>query len=48
MKHNHKKQFLFVSFQSDAAAKLLLHFNNKNNELNAIVMIDCELIYKKQ
>ncbi len=33
IKHDKKAQFLFVSFQSDAAKEILLHFNLKN--LNA-------------
>ncbi len=47
IKHDSKKQFLFVSLQSDAAAKLLLQLYDKNTVLNSIVLIDGNLIYKK-
>lgn len=47
IKHDPKKQFLFVSFQSDATAKLLLQLCDKNTVLNSIVLIDDNLIYKK-
>ena len=47
MKHDHKKQFLFVFLQSDAAVKLLLQLNNKKTDLNSIVFIEDEIIYKK-
>ncbi len=46
IKHNPKKQFLFVSFQSDAAAKLLLQLCDKNTVLNSIVLINDNLIKK--
>jgi len=47
IKTDHKKQFLFVSFQSDAAAKLLLQLNSKKTELNSIVLIDDDITYIK-
>jgi len=47
IKHDHQKQFEFVFLQSDAAAKLLLQLNYKNNDLNSIVLINGDLIYKK-
>ena len=47
IKTDHKKQFLFVSFQSDAAVKLLLQLNSKKTELNSIVLIDDGITYKK-
>lgn len=47
IKHDHKKQFLFVSLQSDAAVKLLLQLNGKNSKLNSIVVTDGDFIYKK-
>ncbi len=47
IKHDRHKQFLFVSLQSDAAAKLLLQLNNKNTTLNSIVLIDGDFICKK-
>lgn len=47
IKNDTKKQFLFVSLQSDAAAQLLLHINHKKNDLNSIVLIDKGIIYLK-
>ncbi|MCK5637664.1 MAG: DUF393 domain-containing protein [Flavobacteriaceae bacterium] len=47
LKHDCKKQFLFASLQSDAAAKLLLQLNNKNNELKSLILIEGNKIYKK-
>ncbi|NOQ92021.1 MAG: DUF393 domain-containing protein [Flavobacteriaceae bacterium] len=47
LKHDHKKQFLFASLQSDAAAKLLLQLNSKNNKLSSILLIEDNKIYKK-
>jgi len=47
IKHDLKKQFLFASLQSDAAAKLLLHLNNKNIELNSLLLIEEKTIYEK-
>ena len=47
MKHDHQKQFLFVSLQSDAAVKLLLQLNIKNTNLNSIVFIEDGIPYKK-
>ncbi len=47
MKHDHQKQFLFVFLQSDASVKLLLQLNDKNTDLNSIVFIEDEIIYKK-
>jgi len=34
IKHDKKAQFLFASFQSDAAKEIMLHFNLKNLNLD--------------
>lgn len=47
IKHDKKAQFLFASFQSDAAKEIMLHFNLKNLNLDSIVLIDDRKIYEK-
>ena len=47
IKHDKKEQFLFASFQSDAAKEIMLHFNLKNLNLDSIVLIDDGKIYEK-
>lgn len=47
VKHDKKEQFLFASFQSDAAKEIMLHFNLKNLKLDSIVLIEGEKIYEK-
>lgn len=47
LKRDKKNKFLFASLQSDAAEKLLLQFNIKNNELDSIVLIEGNKLYKK-
>ena len=47
LKQDKKKQFLLASLQSDAAKKLLLQYNCKNNDLNSIILIDRNKVYKK-
>ncbi len=47
IKHDKKKYFLFASLQSDAAVKLLLQDNIKKIDLESIVLIDDNRIYKK-
>jgi len=47
IKHDKKEQFLFASFQSDAAKEIMLHFNLKNLNLDSIVLIDDQKIYEK-
>lgn len=41
------KQFLFASLQSDAARDILLHFNQKNSDLDSIIFIDKGKIHDK-
>jgi predicted DCC family thiol-disulfide oxidoreductase YuxK len=47
IKHDKKAQFLFASFQSDAAKEILLQFNLKNLNLDSIVLIEDGKIYEK-
>lgn len=47
LKQDKKKQFLLASLQSDAAKKLLLQYNCKNNDLNSIILIDRNKVHKK-
>lgn len=47
IKHDPKAHFLFASLQSDAATKLLLHYNSKKNTFNSIILIEKGTIYKK-
>lgn len=47
IKHDKKAQFLFASFQSDAAKEIMLHSNLKNLNLDSIVLIDDGKIYEK-
>jgi predicted DCC family thiol-disulfide oxidoreductase YuxK len=47
LKQDKKKQFLLASLQSDAAKKLLLQYNYKNNDLNSIILIDRNKVHKK-
>ena len=47
LKNDKKKQFLFASLQSDAAKKLLLQKNHKNNNLNTIILIEGGEVYEK-
>ena len=47
IKHDKKKCFLFASLQSDAAVKLLLQDNIKKIDLESIVLIDDNRIYRK-
>jgi len=47
IKHDKNEQFLFASFQSDAAKEIMLHFNLKNLNLDSIVLIEGGKIYEK-
>ncbi len=47
IRHDKKAQFLFASFQSDAAKEILLQFNLKNLNLDSIVLIEDGKIYEK-
>ncbi len=47
IKHDKKAQFLFVSFQSDAAKEILLHFNLKNLNADTLILIEKNSVYDK-
>jgi len=47
IKHDKKAQFLFASFQSDAAKELLLHFNLKNLNTDTVILIEDHKVYDK-
>jgi predicted DCC family thiol-disulfide oxidoreductase YuxK len=47
IKHDKKRQFLFASFQSDAAKEILLHFNLKNLNTDTVILIEDDKVYDK-
>ncbi len=47
IKHDKKAQFLFASFQSDAAKEILLHFNLKNLNGGSIILVEGQKVYDK-
>lgn len=47
IKHDKKAQFLFASFQSDAAKEILLHFNLKNLDVNTVILVEGQKVYDK-
>ncbi len=47
IKHDKKKQFLFASFQSDAAKEILLHFNLKNFDSETVILVEGQKLYDK-
>lgn len=47
IKHDHKKQFLFASLQSDVAKEILLQFSQKRIALDSIVFIENNYFYEK-
>ena len=47
IKHDKKAQFLFASFQSDAAKEILLQFNLNNLNLDSIVLIEDRKIFER-
>lgn len=47
IKHDKKEQFLFASFQSDAAKEILLHFNLKNLNANSVILVENHKVYDK-
>jgi len=47
IKHDKKAQFLFASFQSDAAKEILLHFNLKNLDVNTVILVESQKVYDK-
>lgn len=47
VKNDHKNQFLYTSFQSDAAKNSLLHFNINKFSRNSILLIENGKLFKK-
>lgn len=47
LKRDKNETFLFSSLQSDAAKKLLLHYNYKNNHLESMLLIEGDQILDK-
>ncbi|MDO9037675.1 MAG: DCC1-like thiol-disulfide oxidoreductase family protein [Lutibacter sp.] len=47
IKHDKKAQFLFASFQSDAAKEILLHFNLKNLNGGTVILVEGQKVYDK-
>ena len=47
IKHDKKAQFLFASFQSDAAKEILLQFNLKNLNEKSVILIETGKVYDK-
>tara|TARA_B110000240_G_scaffold186415_1_gene223037 strand:- start:497 stop:907 length:411 start_codon:yes stop_codon:yes gene_type:complete len=47
IKHDRHNKFKFASLQSDAAKEILLQFNENNSDLNSIILIDNNKIFKK-
>ena len=47
IQHTKKEQFLFASLQSDVAKEVLLQFELKKLNFDAIVLVEKENIYKK-
>ncbi len=47
IKHDKKAQFLFASFQSDAAKEILLHFNLKNLNEDTVILVEGHKICDK-
>ncbi|HCE54505.1 MAG: thiol-disulfide oxidoreductase [Lutibacter sp. BRH_c52] len=47
IKHDKKAQFLFASFQSDAAKEILLHFNLKNFDSETVILVEGQKLYDK-
>ena len=46
LKNDRKNQFLFASLQSDVAKEILLHYAPKKNEMDSIIYIENDTIYK--
>jgi predicted DCC family thiol-disulfide oxidoreductase YuxK len=47
IKYDKHNKFKFASLQSDAAKDILLQFNQNNSDLNSIILIVGDEIYKK-
>ena len=47
IKHDKKAQFLFASFQSDAAKEIMLHFNLENFMADSVILVEGNKVYDK-
>jgi predicted DCC family thiol-disulfide oxidoreductase YuxK len=47
IKHDKKAQFLFASFQSDAAKEIMLHFNLENLNEDTVILVKDRKVYNK-
>ncbi|MDF1518565.1 MAG: DUF393 domain-containing protein, partial [Lutibacter sp.] len=47
IKHDKKAQFLFASFQSDAAKEIMLQFNLENLNADTVILIEGNKVYVK-
>ena len=47
IKHDKKAQFLFASFQSDAAKEILLQFNLENLNAGTVILVEGNKAYDK-
>ena len=47
IKHDKKAQFLFASFQSDAAKEIMLQLNLENFNSESVILIEDQKIYEK-
>jgi predicted DCC family thiol-disulfide oxidoreductase YuxK len=47
LKNDKQEAFLFSSLQSDAAKKLLLQLNHKNNQMKSILLVEKGKIFDK-
>lgn len=47
IKHDKKAQFLFASFQSDAAKEIMLHFNLENLKEDTVILVEGDKVFDK-
>lgn len=47
IKHDKKAQFIFATFQSDAAKEIMLHFNLENFNTDSVILIEGQKVYDK-
>jgi len=47
IKHDKKAQFLFASFQSDAAKEIMLHFNLENLKEDTVILVEWDKVFDK-
>lgn len=47
IKHDKKAQFIFATFQSDAAKEIMLQFNLENFMTDSVILIEGQKVYDK-